>query len=47
MPILVFIDKTGAIRSQYIGDEKFLQNQELNIRAEIDRYLKAGPAARK
>src|SRR5438067_734413 len=24
VPILVFIDKTGAIRSEYIGDENFL-----------------------
>ena len=47
VPILIFIDKTGAIRSQYIGDERFLQNQEVNIRAEIDKYLKAGPVSRK
>jgi peroxiredoxin len=40
VPILVFIDKTGMIRSQYIGDEKFLNNQEVNIRAEIDKLLK-------
>jgi peroxiredoxin len=42
VPILVFIDKTGMIRSQYVGDEKFLNNQEVNIRAEIDKMLK-GP----
>jgi peroxiredoxin len=40
VPILVFIDKAGMIRSQYIGDEKFLGNQEINIRAEIDKLLK-------
>ncbi len=40
VPILVFIDKTGMIRSQYIGDETFLNNQEVNIRAEIDKLLK-------
>lgn len=40
VPILVFIDKTGTIRSQYIGDEKFLNNQEVNIRAELDKMLK-------
>jgi hypothetical protein len=28
------------IRSQYIGDENFLGNQEVNIRAEIDKLLK-------
>jgi peroxiredoxin len=41
VPILVFIDKNGMIRSQYIGDENFLNNQEVNIRAEIDKLLKA------
>ncbi len=40
VPALVFIDKTGTIRSQYIGDETFLGNQEANIRAEIDKLLK-------
>jgi hypothetical protein len=40
VPILVFIDKHGMIRSQYIGDEKFLGNQEQNIRGEIDKLLK-------
>ncbi len=44
VPILVFIDKAGNIRSQYIGDEKFLDKQEVNIRAEIDKLLKGGPA---
>ena len=45
VPILVFIDKRGMIRSQFIGDEKFLEGQETNIRAEIDKMLKAAPAA--
>jgi peroxiredoxin len=44
VPILVFIDKKGTLRSQYIGDEKFLENQEVNIRAEIEKLLKAGAA---
>jgi peroxiredoxin len=44
VPILVFIDKAGMIRSQYIGDERFLQDQEVNIRAEIDKYLKPSGA---
>jgi peroxiredoxin len=39
VPILVFIDRTGTIRSQYIGDEAFLSHQEVNIRAEIDKML--------
>jgi peroxiredoxin len=40
VPILVFIDKTGTVRSQYIGDEKFLGSQEINIRAELDKLIK-------
>ncbi len=40
VPILAFVDKNGMIRSQYIGDEKFLENQDVNIRAEIDKLLK-------
>ena len=45
VPILVFIDKTGTVRSQYIGDEKFLDKQEVNIRKEIDKML-GGAAAK-
>ena len=44
VPDLVFIDKKFTVRSQYIGDEKFLDKQEINIRAEIDKMLK-GTAA--
>lgn len=40
VPDLVFIDKRFNIRSQYVGDEKFLDKQEINIRAEIDKLLK-------
>jgi peroxiredoxin len=47
VPALVFIDKTGTIRSQYIGDETFLGNQEANIRAEIDKLLKGASSSSK
>ncbi len=40
VPALVFIDKRGMVRSQYVGDETFLAHQEVNIRAEIDKMLK-------
>jgi len=43
VPILVFIDKTGTIRSEYVGDEKFLESQEINIRLEIDKMLRGTP----
>ena len=44
VPILVFIDKKGHIQSQHIGDEEFFRNQEVSIRAEIEKLL-AAPAA--
>jgi thiol-disulfide isomerase/thioredoxin len=44
VPILVFIDKKGVIRQQVVGDEKYLQDPETNVRASIDAILKA-PAA--
>lgn len=40
VPILVFIDRKGMIRSQYVGDENFLRDQEKNIRAELDKLLR-------
>jgi peroxiredoxin len=45
VPALVFIDKRGMIRGEYIGDEKFLGNQDVNIRAEIEKMLKTAPVA--
>ena len=45
VPDLVFIDKNGTVRSQYVGDEKFLGDQEKNIRLELDRMIKAVPTA--
>jgi thiol-disulfide isomerase/thioredoxin len=51
VPDLIFIDKAGMVRSQYVPDgtdpapEKFLSNADVNIRAELDKMLKARPAA--
>ena len=45
VPMIVFIDKAGMVRSQYIGDEKFLGNPDVNIRAEIDKLLKGAIGA--
>jgi thiol-disulfide isomerase/thioredoxin len=48
VPMMVFIDKRGVIRGQYMGDDKFfaLDSQEKNIRAMIEKLLKE-PADRK
>jgi thiol-disulfide isomerase/thioredoxin len=47
VPILAFIDRTGTVRSQYLvmepGDDasKFLSDPDVNVRKELDKYLKA------
>jgi len=46
VPILVYVDRKGAIRSQYIGDEKYLANPELSIRGSLDALLKEGPGTK-
>lgn len=40
VPILVFIDKKGLIRAEYIGDAEFLKDQDKNIRALAESLLK-------
>jgi len=40
VPILVFIDRQGKIRSQFTGDAPFFQNEEANLRAKIHELLK-------
>lgn len=40
VPQLVFIDKKGIIRAQYPGGDKFFQDEERNIRNQIEALLK-------
>ena len=54
VPVLVFIDRKGMIRYQYLGDDPFYQNQEKNLRKNIEALLKepaaggqAAPAAKR
>jgi hypothetical protein len=44
VPIMVFIDRQGTIRGQYVGDDKFFDDREKNIRDTLETLLKA-PAA--
>jgi len=46
VPHMVFLDRTGVIRADYPGESDFFRNAGPNIRAELDKLLKA-PAARK
>jgi thiol-disulfide isomerase/thioredoxin len=45
VPHLVFLDRAGMIRADYPGESPFLLNPVPNIRAELDKLLKAGTAA--
>jgi peroxiredoxin len=49
MPMLAFVDKQGKVRAQFEGDDEkfFNEQQEQNIRSQIDALLKDGAPARK
>jgi thiol-disulfide isomerase/thioredoxin len=44
VPHMVFLDADGMMRSDYPGESPFFQNPETNIRAELEKLLKAGAA---
>jgi len=51
VPMLVFIDRTGMVRSQYLPDgnpnsvaDKFFNDPDTSVRKELDKYLRT-PAA--
>jgi thiol-disulfide isomerase/thioredoxin len=45
VPAMVFIDRQGMIRGQYLGDDKFFDNTEKNIRSMLETLLKEPAAA--
>ena len=45
VPAMVFIDRQGMIRGQYLGDDKFFENTEKNIRSTLETLLKEPAAA--
>jgi peroxiredoxin len=49
VPVLVFIDRKGTIRSQHMGsDDPFFKDQEKSMRAELEGLLKEpGPGRKK
>jgi peroxiredoxin len=48
VPVLVFIDKQGIIRSQHMGvDDPFFKDQEKSMRAELEALLKEPARAKK
>jgi len=40
VPVLVFIDRKGMIRHQYLGDDDFFKTADKNIRAGVEEILK-------
>ncbi len=46
VPQMVFVDRKGFIRAQHAGDSPFFQDEEKNMRAQIETLLKEGAAAR-
>ncbi len=49
VPIMVFIDRKGMIRGQYLGDDPFFNDREKNTRNIIEKLLKepAGASMKK
>ena len=49
VPKMVFIDRKGVIQSQYEGQNPFFtdQDQDKNVRAELEKMLAASSPARK
>ena len=46
VPQIVFIDRNGVIRAQHAGDSPFFNDEEKNMRAQVEELLKE-PAPRK
>ncbi len=46
MPTLVFIDRKFQIRGQHMGGTEFFNNEEKNMRAQVELLLAEGSAAR-
>ena len=45
VPHLVFLDRRGLIQGDFAGESDFMKAPEPNIRAELEKLLKAGSAA--
>ena len=45
VPQLVFIDKKGVIRAHYPGGDKFYENEDVNMRNQIEALLKESTTA--
>jgi peroxiredoxin len=39
VPIMVFIDRKGVVRGQFLGDDQFFTNRDNNIRSLLDKLI--------
>jgi len=44
-PNMVFIDRKGVVRAQYMGNEPFYNDMEKNVRATLEGLLKESASA--
>ncbi len=42
VPHMVFLDRSGIVRGDYLGESEFMSHPDTNIPMEIDRLLKSG-----
>jgi thiol-disulfide isomerase/thioredoxin len=47
VPIVVFVDRKGTIRGQYLGDDPFMSDRDKNLRSMIEKLLKEPAGAAK
>jgi hypothetical protein len=47
VPTMVFIDRKGMIRHQYLGTDPFFQNPEKSIRDTVESLVKEPAEAKK
>ena len=44
VPHMVFLDRRGIVRGDYLGESEFMSHPDVKIPAELDELLKSGPS---
>jgi peroxiredoxin len=42
VPHMVFLDRQGMVRGDYLGESEFMTHPDVNVRMELDQLLKGG-----
>ena len=45
VPHMVFLDRAGVVRGDYLGESDFMTHPDVNIPRELDTLLRGGPAS--